>query len=198
MEEKILETAERLFLDKGFALTTTTEIAKEAGCNQALVHYYFRTKEKLFQRIFETKIKLFASEFFSVGQQGDTFEERLARKIEAHFDILAQNPKLPLLLINELTLHPERLTEVKKNISIVPISMLKSLENDLNAEIAKGTIRPITVSDLIINIVSLNVFLFVARPIVSTVLNLTEEETEKMLAERKREIVETVIRSLRK
>jgi len=198
MEEKILETAERLFLDKGFALTTTTEIAKEAGCNQALVHYYFRTKEKLFQQIFETKLKLFASAFFSVGQQGDTFEERLARKIEAHFDMLAQNPKLPLLLINELTLNPERLTEIKANMSTIPISMLQSLESDLNAEIEKGTIRPITVFDLIINIVSLNVFLFVTRPIVSTVLNLTEEETEKMIANRRKEIVETVIGSLKK
>ena len=80
----------------------------------------------------------------------------------------------------------------------IPASMLQSLENDLNAEIAKGTIRPLTVFDLIINIVSLNVFLFVARPIVSAVLNLTEQETEKMIAERRREIVETVIRSLRK
>jgi len=197
MEEKILEAAEKLFLDKGFALTTTTEIAKEAGCNQALVHYYFRTKEKLFQRIFETKLKLFASAFFSVGQQGDTFEERLARKIEAHFDMLAQNPKLPLLLINELTLHPERLTEIKENMSAIPISILHSLESDLKAEIEKGTIRPISVFDLILNIVSLNVFLFISRPVANTVLNLTEEESERMVAGRRKEIVETILRSLR-
>jgi len=197
MEEKILEAAEKLFLDKGFALTTTTEIAKEAGCNQALVHYYFRTKEKLFQRIFEEKLKFFASAFFSVGQQGETFEERLARKIEAHFDMLAKNPKLPLLLINELTLHPERLMEIKANVSAIPISMLHSLESDLKAEIEKGTIRPITVFDLILNIVSLNVFLFVSRPVVNTVLNLTEEKSEEMIAGRKKEIVETILRSLR-
>jgi len=197
MEEKILEAAEKLFLDKGFALTTTTEIAKEAGCNQALVHYYFRTKEKLFQRIFEEKLKFFASAFFSVGQQGDTFEERLARKIEAHFDMLAKNPKLPLLLINQLTLHPERIAEIKKNISEIPINMLHSLESDLKAEIEKGTIRPITVFDLILNIVSLNVFLFVSRSVVNTVLNLTEQESEKMIAGRRKEIVETILRSLR-
>ena len=197
MEEKILEVAEKLFLDKGFTLTTTTEIAKEVGCNQALVHYYFRTKEKLFQKIFESKLKLFASAFFSVGQQGDTFEERLARKIETHFDMLAKNPKLPLLLINELTLHPKRLTEIKANMSAIPINILHTLENDLKAEIEKGTIRPITVVDLILNIVSLNVFLFVSRPVVNTVLNLTEKESEKMVAGRRKEIVETIIRSLK-
>jgi len=59
MEQLIVETAERLFLEKGFAMTSTTEIAKEIGCNQALVHYYFRTKAKLFEAIFEKKIKLF-------------------------------------------------------------------------------------------------------------------------------------------
>ncbi len=197
MEEKILETAERLFLDKGFALTTTTEIAKEAGCNQALVHYYFRTKEKLFQRIFETKLTLFASTFFSIGQQGDTFEERLTQKIEAHFDMLVQNPKIPFLIINELTPHPERLTEIIKNMNEISMNMLNSLESDLKAEIKKGTIRPITVFDLILNIISLNVFLFISRPIVSSVLNLTEVETKAMMAGRKKEIVQTVIRSLK-
>ena len=52
MEIQILETAEKLFLEKGFASTSTTEIAREVGCNQALVHYYFRTKENLFNTIY--------------------------------------------------------------------------------------------------------------------------------------------------
>lgn len=76
MESIILETAERLFLDKGFALTSTTEIAREAGCNQALVHYYFRTKEQLFIRIFEEKIKIFAGAFFSIDEKPGNFPRK--------------------------------------------------------------------------------------------------------------------------
>ena len=74
MEQAILRAAERLFLDKGFALTSTTEIALEAGCNQALVHYYFRTKENLFEKIFEQKIRMLISNIFSIDREGGTFE----------------------------------------------------------------------------------------------------------------------------
>ena len=72
MEQAILRAAERLFLDKGFALTSTTEIAREAGCNQALVHYYFRTKENLFEKIFEQKIRMLISNIFSIDREGGT------------------------------------------------------------------------------------------------------------------------------
>lgn len=76
MESIILETAERLFLDKGFALTSTTEIAREAGCNQALVHYYFRTKEQLFIRIFEEKIKIFGRGFLQHRRKTGNFPRK--------------------------------------------------------------------------------------------------------------------------
>ena len=67
MEEAILETAERLFLENGYASTSTTQIAKEVGCNQALVHYYFRTKENLFNTIFEKKFKVFFQQIFDMN-----------------------------------------------------------------------------------------------------------------------------------
>ena len=70
MEQAILEEAEKLFLEKGFALTSTTEIAKRVGCNQALVHYYFRTKDNLFNTIFRTKIQSLLSAYFRIGEHG--------------------------------------------------------------------------------------------------------------------------------
>ena len=104
LEQLILETAEKLFLDKGFAMTSTTEIAKKAGCNQALVHYYFRTKENLFQSIFERKIKLLISTFIEGVNPDMTFEERLKHKIESHFEMVRANPKLPFLVVLQFLL----------------------------------------------------------------------------------------------
>ena len=69
MEEAILDAATRLFLQKGFKATSTTEIAREAGCNQALVHYYFRTKERLFEAIFQQKIKFFVGALLDIGEE---------------------------------------------------------------------------------------------------------------------------------
>lgn len=165
MESIILETAERLFLDKGFALTSTTEIAREAGCNQALVHYYFRTKEQLFIRIFEEKIKIFAGAFFSIDEKPGTFLEKLTRKIEAHFDIIAQNPKIPFLIINEITTNPQRIKALHKSIGEYPASIIRKVNEELEEAIAQGEVRPITVLDLILTVLSLNVLPQLLRPI---------------------------------
>ena len=197
MESIILETAERLFLDKGFALTSTTEIAREAGCNQALVHYYFRTKEQLFIRIFEEKIKIFAGAFFSIDEKPGTFLEKLTRKTEAHFDIIAQNPKIPFLIINEITTNPQRIKALHKSIGEYPASIIRKVNEELEEAIAQGEVRPITVLDLILTVLSLNVLPQLLRPILEEVMPLPPEEVQKLIARRKEENVKLIINSLR-
>ena len=197
MESIILETAERLFLDKGFALTSTTEIAREAGCNQALVHYYFRTKEQLFIRIFEEKIKIFAGAFFRKKKKPGTFLEKLTRKIEAHFDIIAQNPKIPFLIINEITTNPQRIKALHKSIGEYPASIIRKVNEELEEAIAQGEVRPITVLDLILTVLSLNVLPQLLRPILEEVMPLPPEEVQKLIARRKEENVKLIINSLR-
>lgn len=197
MESIILETAERLFLDKGFALTSTTEIAREAGCNQALVHYYFRTKEQLFIRIFEEKIKIFAGAFFSIDEKPGTFLEKLTRKIEAQFDIIAQNPKIPFLIINEITTNPQRIKALHKSIGEYPASIIRKVNEELEEAIAQGEVRPITVLDLILTVLSLNVLPQLLRPILEEVMPLPPEEVQKLIARRKEENVKLIINSLR-
>lgn len=197
MEEKILEVAERLFLDKGFAKTSTTEIAKEAGCNHAMVHYYFRTKEKLFLKIFENKIAILATAFYDADNQTGSFEEKLKKKISAHFDILAQNPKLPMLALSELTSTPERINLAKKVFGNIPQNIFRALDLDLKEEIAKGRIRPITSQDLLMNIISLNIFLFISLPLFKKIIEIPEEETQTYIEHRKQEIIETILKSLK-
>lgn len=197
MESIILETAERLFLDKGFALTSTTEIAREAGCNQALVHYYFRTKKQLFIRIFEEKVKIFAGAFFSIDEKPGTFLEKLTRKIEAHFDIVARNPKIPFLLINEITTNPQRIQALHKSIGDYPTDIIRRMSEELNEAIARGEVRPITVLDLILTILSLNVMPQLLRPVLEEVMPLPTEEVQKLIARRKKENVQVIINSLR-
>lgn len=197
MESIILETAERLFLDKGFALTSTTEIAREAGCNQALVHYYFRTKEQLFIRIFEEKVKIFAGAFFSIDEKPGTFLEKLTRKIEAHFDIVARNPKIPFLLINEITTNPQRIQALHKSIGDYPTDIIRRMSEELNEAIARGEVRPITALDLILTILSLNVMPQLLRPVLEEVMPLPPEEVQKLIERRKKENVQVIINSLR-
>lgn len=196
-EQKILETAERLFLDKGFALTTTTEIAREAGCNQALVHYYFRTKENLFRQIYEQKMRLFATTFLVSGNDAGTFEEKLHRKIGAHFDMLRKNPKLPFLIVNELLTNPSRIDLFRESLTVHISGVIAQIETELQQEIAQGRIRPISASDLLMNVLSLDVFLFLSLPLTTRLLRIPEKQREQFVEHRKEEIITTVIQSLR-
>lgn len=195
MEQQILSVAEVLFLEKGFALTSTTEIALRVGCNQALIHYYFRTKENLFRKLFENKIAMFAKTFFSIDSKSSSFEELLTKTIEAHFDILEQNPKLPFLLINEVTTNPKRLEALKKNIGDMPLKIINEFEIHLKKAIQNKEVREITVKNLIMNMISMNVITFLSIPLLS--ISMTEQQIKEHIKDRKKEIVRTILLSLR-
>ncbi len=196
-EQRILDAAERLFLEKGFAMTSTTEIAREAGCNHALLHYYFRTKERLFEQIFEKKIILFAGVFHGPDLPGESFEDKLRRKISAHFDILIQNPKLPMLILTDMTNSKERIALAKEALGHFPEMLLSNLDKELKIEIEKGSIRPITAQDLLMNILSLNIFAFVSMPLFTMILEVREEDKKVFLEHRKEVIINTIINSLK-
>ncbi len=196
-EQQILEAAETLFLEKGFALTSTTEIAKVAGCNQALVHYYFRTKEKLFEAIFEKKAHLFFSVIFQDENTDKSFEQRLQETIEAHFDIVAANSKIPFLFINELTTNQQRLITLSGEFVSVREVAFRKIEQELQAEIKKGTIRPMKLIDLLITVISLNLTLFLVKPIIKVITNISDEDFQKLIAHRKEENVKIILNSLK-
>jgi len=196
MEQAILEAAERLFLEKGFALATTTEIARRAGCNQALVHYYFRTKERLFEAVFEKKARMYITALLQIGETELPFEEKMRKKIESHFDMLKENPKMSFLFLNELTTNPVRLTSMVEKYGDLPVSVVSQFQAELDKEFAKGRIRKIEASDLILSILSLNMILFLIMPILKSMTDLTPEQLDQILERRKQENVQMILRRL--
>jgi len=197
MEQKIQQAAERLFLEKGFALTSTGEIAKEAGCNQALVHYYFRTKDRLFEVIFQKKITVFITDFMQIGGEPISFEEKLRRKIEAHFDMLDANRQLPFLFLNELITNPARIASVKENFGALPAVAFRQFAEELAVEIAKGTVRNISPLDIVLSVFSLNIVVFLMRPVFAEVFGMDETAFRELADRRRKENVAMVLASLR-
>ena len=108
IEKRILWVAERLFLEKGFSGTSTTEIAKAVGCNQALIHYYFRTKEKLFWDIFSPKMEQVVEYLDAPLDENVDFLERISNIIEFYFGMLELDERLAPFIVNELIMHPSR------------------------------------------------------------------------------------------
>jgi TetR/AcrR family transcriptional regulator len=196
-EKAIIEAATRLFLEKGFASTSTTEIAKVAGCNQAMVHYYFRTKDRLFEAVFADKFEGFVSSIMDISEGDLPFEEKLTQKIGAHFDILMKNPKLPLLFAYELNTNPKRLEAIKEKLGDLPSMVFANFQQELDIEIEKGNIRKMKVIDLIFNIIALNIALFIIGPVLKEFSGISDEYYDGFIKHRKKENVNTILRSLR-
>ena len=119
-EADILHAAEREFLSKGYAGARTTAIAEAAGVTHAMLHYYFRTKEQLFKRILDEKLRLMGQSVLAAfGQPELPLMARIKDGIERHFDFIAANPELPLFIVNEIFARPSRYRLLQKNVRIL-------------------------------------------------------------------------------
>lgn len=198
MEQTILETAERMFLERGFVATSTTQIAKSVGCNQALIHYYFRTKENLFNSIFENKFKIFFQRVFDTTQlENLSFTDKIKQIVETHFDILSENPKMPMLILNEFSRQPEQLKILKERLQSLPEKLISIMSTELEVEITAGRVRNCTFIDIMFTIVSLNLALFTLMPIAKNIAELDEKQSKYLLAHRRTENVNIVLNYLR-
>lgn len=197
-EAAILEAAEKLFMEQGFASTTTMQIAKRAGCNQALVHYYFSTKDNLFEKIFEEKVRFIVTNFLNINSEAQTLEDKIRKMVDVHFEFFRSNPRLVPFVLTEVLSDMERFgfmfDKIKQQASLV----FAKIDETLRAEIEKGTIRPITTLNLVLTIVSLDIAPFIIGPILQKSLNLTDEQVDEHLDIRKKEVVDIVLRQIRK
>ncbi|MCD7973763.1 MAG: TetR/AcrR family transcriptional regulator [Candidatus Azobacteroides sp.] len=157
-EQSILNAAEAIFLTKGYAGTKTTEIAEKAGVNHAMLHYYFRTKESLFNKIFENKMHLFISSFFTAFDTDLPFKEKVRIAVEKHYDFIAANPRLPMFIMGEMLINDKKKEEVRKILIPKLLSILENLQTEIDKEVEKGTIPSSLSMDTMLNVVSLNIF----------------------------------------
>ena len=167
-ESQILEAAEKVFLTKGYAASKTMEIAEMAGVNHALLHYYFRTKENLFNKVFIEKIDLFIDSFKDLFAKELPLFELVTSVIETQFVFLEKNDKLPFFLVNEVISNPIYQKMFKERFFSKIKDHLQDAERLLKEEVEKGTIKEITLVDLLISISSLNMFYYMLKPIIMT------------------------------
>ncbi len=193
-EVLILQAAEKEFLDKGYAGAKTTDIAEAAGVTHAMFHYYFRTKDKLFEKIVTDKIdKLGEILLGAVGNPDLPLKERISDGIERHFDFLVANPGLPRFIINELAVHPDRIIPIRSKLLETADEVLASVQKELDTLPGVST----TALMLLADIISLNVFPFVAEPMLKTVAGNFFNNYEDLLALRKKENVKTILTKLK-
>ncbi len=180
--ERILDGAHRVFLRRGTAGARTQEIAAEAGVNKALVHYYFGTKATLADAVFRRAAATLLPSIFGVlGNPALSLEERVWALAERQVAFHRAHPYLAIYLLSEVHTAPERLDSL---IGAHGRPSLDALRRQVDAAIAEGTIRPITVEHFLVHLISMLVFPVVARPIVRHVLAMSDDAYDAFLDER--------------
>jgi AcrR family transcriptional regulator len=177
-EDKILLAAAKVFTEKGFSGTRTRDIAEEAGINLALLNYYFRTKEKLFEQVMKVKIVLLFGQIIPIATNEKTsLEEKIDLASEKYFDILTKNPNLPLFVLSEIQ---KKTSDVK---SILPFE--KVLNNSFLLKQIKEKRPDLNPFHFLLNFLGLTVFPFVGKPILQSFDLMNDSEFQKFVEERK-------------
>jgi AcrR family transcriptional regulator len=197
-EQAILAAAEKIFVQKGFTATRTTDIAAAAGVNHALLHYYFRTKEALFERIFQEKAAQLLDAFIRSFDSDLPFFEKLKLGMERHFDFIAQDPGLPFFILRELIQNEDRNDFIRGKLVPLALEIMKRIVDAVQKEVEQKTIRPIDPQDLLLNIVSLNVFSFISLQLLFDRNDpYPSPAVARFLAQRKKNNVDTIINSIK-
>ena len=191
--QKIMDAARTVFLRKGMDGARMQEIADEAGINKALLHYYFRNKEKLFQAILHETFRKAFPDVMGIMDSEMEFEKKIEAFIDKYFDILQQNPYLPSFMLREINRDPSSAAAVIKNSGFEPVRIFKVLELAMDS----GRIRRMDPRELMVNIISMVVFPFAIAPLAREIFfagNL--EEFNDFIRKRKKNIADFVINSI--
>ncbi len=193
-EQMILDAAEAEFLLKGYNSSKTTDIARAAGVTHAMLHYYFRTKENLFNKVFDQKVKLVVDLIYSSSIKEEIpFLDKLKLGIEAHFNFLKANPSLPLFVINEIFSKPSKLERLANTINSLAPGFINSFQKNLDQLYISGEAKKLNAFDLIVDIISLNVFTFIMFPLLSKIYITNNDSLGDNLELRKQEIITTIM-----
>ena len=187
-KEKILNAARRVFIRNGSSGARMQEIADEAGINKALLHYYFKNKEGLFELVFNDAFSEFIPKIYSIFSGDGSVMEKIERYVETHLDLLIKKPDLPMFVLNEMQREPERFFSgiLNKMPGAPPFEFfLKQIEEEMK----DGKIRTMNPRDLWMNVMSMTVFPFIGEPMLKKFLIINSEEYRILLTKRKESIM---------
>ncbi len=183
-EEKIKNAARTVFHKKGYAATRTRHIAEEAGINLALLNYYFRSKEKLFEIIMTETVSGFAQNIAVVlNDEKTTLEKKVENIVTRYIDLITIEPETPGFIVSEIRNNPDGLLEK------LPVKQLfhnSVFMKQHQKAVAEGKITEPNPLQFLMNMIGLVVFPFVAKPLLSAVGGLKEAQFNQLMQDRKK------------
>jgi TetR/AcrR family transcriptional regulator len=193
-EQKILNAARKIFVDKGLDGARMQDIAEEAGINKAMLHYYFRSKDKLFETIFNELAGEFLPKIFAIMRADIPLFEKIEKFCEAYIQQEIKTPYVPMFIIKEVNRDPNALI---KRILSTQQPPLGDVIAQIKSEIAKGTIRHIEPVELLLNTLSLCIFPFLVRPMVQTITGMDVPAFNAVMERRATTVSKMIIDSIK-
>jgi len=194
-EGQILDAAKNVFQKKGMDGARMQEIADEAGINKAMLHYYYRSKQLLFEAVFSNAFSLLAPQLNKILNDDSSIEDKVKNFTNNYISFIVKHPYLPNFIIQELNRNPKFFEKIQQNAAF---PTLEKFKNQVAEEVEKGILKPIDGEQLFINIISLNIFPFVATALIKGFLKIDDKGFKQLMERRKTEVSEFIINSIKK
>lgn len=201
-ENRILEAAHAVFVRRGTAGARMQEIASEAGVNQALLHYYYRSKSRLAEAVFLRAARALLPPVMATLASDSPIDEKVRRVVEIEFEILSHTPNLPAYVLSEINHQPGRAAQLARAIvgpdvdALIP-GMFATLTGQIEEQVAAGTMRPIGADQFVVNLVALCLFPFAAKPLLNFLLETSGGGFDEFISRRKEELPTFFLNALR-
>ncbi len=193
-EADILDAAKNVFQTKGMDGARMQEIADKAGINKAMLHYYYRSKQLLFEGVFKNAFALLAPQLNKVLNDDSSIEVKIRNFTTNYISFISKHPYLPSFIIQELNRNPEFILKMKEKSGFPNIEKFKK---QVDIEVANGILKPIKGEQLFINLLALSIFPFVASPLVKAFTQTDNKAFKQLMEERKTEVADFIINSIK-
>lgn len=194
-EQKILTAARKVFQSRGMHGARMQDIADRAGINKALLHYYFRSKDQLFEAVFKEAFQQLFSKFQVLAAPNLSFEEKIEQFVQGYIDVLLEHPFLPGFVIHEINQDPDKFERL-----FIPegaISKNRKILKLIGDELKLISGKPVDPRQFMVNTISLCIFPFAAKPMICKMFGIKDPEFKKFISARKALIPSIIIQSVR-
>lgn len=193
-EELILDAAKYIFQSKGMDGARMQEIADKAGINKAMLHYYYRSKQLLFEAVFKNAFSLLAPQLNTILNDDSCIEDKIKNFTVDYTTFMMKHPYLPNFIIHELNRNEDFILKLKENTGFPTLEKFKEKVTD---EIKQGKIIPIDADQLFVNIIALNIFPFLGKPLIKAFTNKDDKSYKVFVEKRKTEVSNFIINAIK-
>lgn len=193
-EHQILDAAKDVFQSKGMDGARMQEIADKAGINKAMLHYYYRSKQLLFEAVFKNAFSLLAPQLNTILNDDSSIEDKIRSFTSNYTSFMLKHPYIPNFIMNELNRNEDFILKLKDNEGFPNLEKFKA---KVAAEIQQGQLKPIDGEQLFVNILALNIFPFLGKPLIKALTNKDEKSFKEFAERRKTEVANFIINSIK-